>query len=212
MPSLAPCPRCGRSSTICVCDKVVPLSARLGVLILQHPREQDVELGSAQLVTASLATARLSVGLSWRSLAQALEVKEADPARWAVIFPGKDIPEAAKTQGFWLEGKGGIAMRPSALAGVVVLDGTWSQAKSLWWRNPWLSKLPRLTLLPREPSIYGTLRREPKRQYLSTLESVAEALVAAGEPAETRAELRRLFRTMVQRARDARRSPGASSA
>jgi hypothetical protein len=27
---------------------------------------------------------------------------------------------------------------PSALDGLIVLDGTWSKAKTLWWRNPWL--------------------------------------------------------------------------
>jgi DTW domain-containing protein YfiP len=89
------------------------------------------------------------------------------------------------------------------MEGLVLLDGSWSQAKALWWRNPWLLKLPRLVLHPREPSIYGKLRREPRREYLSTLEAIALALEALGEPSGTPEALRRLFRTLVQRARDA---------
>ena len=34
------------------------------------------------------------------------------------------------------------------LDGVVLLDGSWSEAKTLWWRNPWLLKLRRLVLDP----------------------------------------------------------------
>jgi DTW domain-containing protein len=197
------CATCGRSLALCVCDRVVPLPTRLQVVILQHPRERDVELGSAQLVAASLPNARIVVGLSWRSLEHALG-EPADVSRWAVIFPAKDLPPEAAAQGFWLSAKDGTALGRRRLTGVIALDGTWSHAKTLWWRNPWLSRMPRLTLVPAEPSIYGGLRHEPKRTYVSTLEAVADALVATGEDPEVRTQLRRLFRTLVQRARDAK--------
>jgi hypothetical protein len=90
------------------------------------------------------------------------------------------------------------------LEGILVLDGTWSQAKTLWWRNPWLLKLPRIALTPREPSLYGKLRREPRREWVSTLEAVADVLPALGEPEAARDSLRRLLRTLLQRTRDAR--------
>ena len=52
-------------------------------------------------------------------------------------------------------------------------------------------------------SIYGKLRPEPKRHYVSTLEAVAEGLDALGEDPSVRTELRKVFRTLVQRIRDA---------
>ena len=58
------------------------------------------------------------------------------------------------------------------LDGVVVLDGTWKEAKTLWWRNPWLLKLHRLVLNPPRKSRYGRIRREPRREALSTIEAV----------------------------------------
>ena len=85
----------------------------------------------------------------------------------------------------------------------VELDGTWSKAKTLWWRNPWLAKLNRMTLKPEKPSIYGRLRAEPRTDYVSTLESVTAALTLCGEAPEIEAGLARVFRTMVQRVLDA---------
>jgi len=58
----------------------------------------------------------------------------------------------------------------------VLLDGTWSQAKTLWWRNPWLLRLHRLVLNPPLPSRLGKFRREPRRDAVSTIEAAALAL------------------------------------
>ncbi len=60
--------------------------------------------------------------------------------------------------------------------GLVVLDGSWSQAKTLWWRNAWLVKLQRAILFPDRPSLYQKLRREPRRASLSTIEAIALSL------------------------------------
>lgn len=127
-----------------------------------------------------------------------------DPGSWAVLYPSKvAVPAGAEGQSAWVfDKRGELISEPGRIEGIVVLDGTWSQAKTLWWRNPWLLKLSRIVLRPNEPSIYGKARREPSRAHVSTLEAVADALVALGEPAETRTQLRRAMRTMVQRARD----------
>ena len=60
--------------------------------------------------------------------------------------------------------------------GVVIFDGTWSQAKTLWWRNPWVLKARRIALNPKQASLYGKLRKEPRREGLSTIEAAALAL------------------------------------
>ena len=85
------------------------------------------------------------------------------------------------------------------------------------YRNPKLTVdervadlLPRLTLEPAKPSIYGSLRAEPRREYVSTLESVAAALTLCGESPEIEIGLSRVFRTLVQRVRDAHIIPPAA--
>jgi DTW domain-containing protein YfiP len=200
----SPCEHCHRPRVACVCDRVVSYPTRRRVLILQHPQEQDAILGSAQILVASLPRAKLVVGLSWRNFGHALGEEGADPRRWAVLFPDRE------SVGNEVKVRGGDALEPSGLEGIVVLDGTWSKAKTLWWRNPWLTKLNRLTLKPSKPSIYGSLRAEPRREYVSTLESVAAALTLCGEAPEIEVGLSRVFRTLVQRVRDAHIIPPAA--
>jgi DTW domain-containing protein YfiP len=184
----------------CVCERIVSLPTVRRVLILQHPQEQDALLGSAQILVASLPRAQLVVGLSWANLGHALRQQGVEASRWAVLFPDREAT------GDRVAGRGGL-VEPAALEGLVVLDGTWSKAKTLWWRNPWLNKLNRMSLKPQKPSIYGRLRAEPRRDYLSTLESVAAALTLCGEAPEVAAGLERVFRTLVQRVRDANLIP-----
>jgi len=95
--------------------------------------------------------------------------------------------------------KAGEALPPGELEGIVVLDGTWAQAKTMWWRNAWLLKLKRLKLTPRRPSLYGRLRKEPRRECLSTIESIAEALEALGEDPGTCQALRDHFARLLRR-------------
>lgn len=180
-----------------MCDRIVSYPTVRRVVILQHPQEQDALLGSAQILSASLPKAQIIVGLSWRNLAHALAEEGVDAQRWAVLFPDSEA------QGGTVTGRGGVLSAPEALEGIVVLDGTWSKAKTLWWRNPWLLKLKRITLKPGQPSIYGKLRAEPRREFVSTLESVVAALMLCGESPAIEAGLSRVFRTLVQRVRDA---------
>lgn len=203
------CPRCEKSRTLCVCSEISRLFTRIHVLILQHPQEPDKDLGSARIAHLSLAQSTLKIGLSWPNLTAALG-HEAQPHRWTVLYLGSGIQGAkpSRAQGGlpvlrFVDRKGSllIPIAPTDLDGIVVLDGTWSQAKTLWWRNPWLLKLRRAILETSHRSLYRELRREPRRECLSTIEAVAESLTALGEPAQTSAELKALFKKLLDRQR-----------
>jgi len=174
----AVCARCHKTSSLCVCTDVVPLDNHITVLILQHPQEQDVELGTAHLTALHFKDAAVRIGLSWPSLAKALG-RPADPKHWATLYLGSVKPAALPVgqEIVALTRKGGAHPdqhgQLSNIQGVILLDGTWSQAKALWWRNPWLLKTKRIVLVPRQPSRYGRLRREARREAISTLEAAA---------------------------------------
>jgi tRNA-uridine aminocarboxypropyltransferase len=155
-----------------------PIDNRLFVLILQHPQEKKEALATAALTRALLSHAELVVGLSWPNLSRSLG-RSVDPKRWAVLYLGSEHPAALgqAREVIALDRHGEPAADQEAMLrgidGVVALDGTWKEAKTLWWRNPWLLKLRRLVLNPHRKSRYGRVRREPRREALSTLEAVA---------------------------------------
>jgi hypothetical protein len=202
----ASCPRCLKPAVLCLCAEIEPIANRISVLVLQHPQEQDLALGTGRLTTLHLRDATLRIGLSWPSLAKALG-RPADPRRWAVLYLGsaRAAELAPGRELVALDRKGApVADQEAALGeldGIVLLDGTWSQAKALWWRNPWLLKLKRAILLPTRTSLYGELRSEPRRECLSTIESIAQSLTALGEPPSVEESLVGLLATLIERYR-----------
>ena len=211
-PAVADCPHCQKPLPLCICDSVVPVESRLSLLILQHPQEQDRALGTARLTALHFKHAVVKVGLSWPSLAKALGRPVADPSRWAVLYlgsakgaaldPGRDVI-ALNRKGEMAENQRAILER---IEGVVLLDGTWSQAKALWWRNPWMLKCQRVILGPKRPSAYGELRREPRRDGLSTLEAAAMLIAALERRPETASTLQAAFGRMLARFREVQSS------
>ncbi len=195
------CSKCSKLVDLCVCSSLRPIDTKLQILILQHPQEPDHELGSALLAHWTLPNSTLKIGLSWANLSAALG-KSAIPARWAVLYLGSGIREN-KTDSIlqFISRKGIPIPQPETLDGLVVLDGSWSQAKALWWRNPWLLKLKRAIIQNSGPSLYQELRKEPRKECLSTIETLAETLVALGEPAETGEELRKIFLELLDKKR-----------
>ncbi len=206
-PAEPTCERCEKILPLCVCDHVEPLRARTQLLVLQHPQEQDRELGSARLAALHFEDAVFKVGLSWPSLSKALG-READPKRWAVLYLGSAKPETFP-EGFEIVGldkKGAplpeVHRALLGLDGVILLDGTWSQAKTLWWRNAWMLKCRRLALAPPAASLYGKLRREPRREALSSLEAVAVLLSRIEKRPDIETQMLKSFRRMLQQYRD----------
>ncbi len=195
------CETCLKPTNLCICDGIKPIANRVQVLIIQHPQEQDQALGTARLAALHFKNAQVKVGLSWPSLTKALG-KEADPKQWAVLYLGSSkIAGPVKSEVVALDRKGAaLADQTKALTGIegiIVLDGTWSQAKALWWRNAWFLKCRRVALNPHQPSKYGRLRREARREALSTIEAIALLMGQLEGKPEITTTLRASFERMI---------------
>jgi len=197
---------------LCICDSVTPIENHIGILILQHPQEQDRALGTARLTARHFKDAVVKIGLSWPSLSKALGRPVHDPSRWAVLYLGSaKVSEfdtdaeilAINRKGEMEEGQRAIL---KDIEGIVLLDGTWSQAKALWWRNAWMLKCQRVILGPRQPSRYGHLRKEPRRDGLSTIEAVGLMLGALEKRPDIAATLNASFERMLARYREVQRA------
>ena len=179
---------------------------KVSVLILQHPQEQDRVLGTAGLIASTLGNARVVVGLSWRNLAHALK-EPAEAKDWGVLYLGSTQVKGRAGPLIAVDRKGEpLADQATGLAGLkglVALDGNWAQAKALWWRNAWLTRLRRFVVVPDGPSLYGNLRREARPDAVSTLEAVALSLQALEGDVALREALLAPFRELLAKARAA---------
>jgi DTW domain-containing protein YfiP len=203
------CPNCHKPLPLCICDSITPIENRVALLILQHPQEQDRALGTARLLALHFNNAVLKIGLSWPSLSKALGRPVHDPQRWAVLYLGSAKLADLETDRdvVAISRKGEVEDNQRAILkdieGIVVLDGTWSQAKALWWRNAWMLKCQRVILGPARPSLYGKLRREPRRDGLSTIEAAGMLLAALEKRPDIEATLGASFGRMLAKYREA---------
>jgi DTW domain-containing protein YfiP len=194
---------------LCICDSITPIDNKIELLILQHPQEQDRALGTARVAALHFKKATVKIGLSWPSLAKALGKPVADPARWAILYLGSAKVTDYETDRdiLAIDRKGQAEENQRALLkdiqGIVLLDGTWSQAKALWWRNAWMLKCQRVILGPAKPSLYGKLRREPRKDGLSTIEAAGMLLASLERKPEIETTLNEAFERMLAKYREA---------
>ena len=152
-------------------------------MILQHPRERDVPIGTAHMASLCLPSAELHVATSVAG-APALERALADPDRPAILLsPGEGARDL-------------VTDAPRTPVTLVVVDGTWSQARKIVKNDPVLRKLPRYAFVPPAPSEYR-IRREPEETFVSTIEALVYTLGALEGGAERFAALLAPFRAMV---------------
>ncbi|MBW2275701.1 MAG: DTW domain-containing protein [Deltaproteobacteria bacterium] len=144
----------------CLCDRIRVVSNQTGIVIFRHPRERFHPLGSSRIASLSLERCQI---LEARGNAGGITRPFEAPPRTGLLYPGtgstslEDVP------------------RESLPEHLVVLDGTWAHAHTLYRDNAWLRKLPHYGLDPAEPGRYR-IRREPRAQCLSTVESIVCAL------------------------------------
>ena len=206
------CPDCGKPLPLCICDSVTPVESRIQLLILQHPQEQDRALGTARLTALHFENAVVKIGLSWPSLSKALGRPVHDPSRWAVLYLGSSKVADLETERdiVAINRKGEMEPNQRAILadieGIVLLDGTWSQAKALWWRNAWMLKCQRVILGPQQPSRYGKLRKEPRGDGLSTIEAAAMLLAGLEKRPDIAETLNGSFERMLARYREVQKA------
>ena len=172
----AMCARCRRPLTVCYCAALPHLDTTTRVVILQHPRERDMPIGTARMASLCLPRAELHVGIDW-SASPALAAALADPDRPPILlYPARGARDILREP-------------PLGPVTLVVVDGTWSQAKTVVRDNPVLRLLPRYAFDTPEPSQYR-IRREPRAEYCSTIEALMHVLgVLEADPNRFRALL-----------------------
>lgn len=155
------CYACQKPQVTCVCGAIPRIDNRTFVHVLQHPRERTHPFGTARF--ARLGLSHSDVRVAWDANVRETERPSWLPSDAVLLYPSpdaRDLRELAERD------------RPTHL---VVLDGTWSTARTLYRDKAWLKSLPAYRLSPDRPSRYR-IRREPHADYISTIEAIVQAL------------------------------------
>lgn len=153
------CYQCFRPLPLCFCEAIPQIDNRTEVLILQHLGERAHAFNTARIVKKALRRCRLITDHNRRFDSNHLPIQ----ASAGLLYPSADALALNELC---------PAERPEQL---VVIDGTWSQAKTIVRDVLQLRDLPCYRLAPTQPGRYR-IRREPDEQSLSTLEAVVAAL------------------------------------
>jgi DTW domain-containing protein len=160
---------------------LTPIDTATRVVFLQHPREARVAIGTARIAHLGLTRSELHEGIEFAGHPR-IGGLVASPGT-ALLFPGEGAvsPEA-------------LERPPETL---LVIDGTWPQARKMMSLNPALRALPRIGFMPRKPGNYR-IRREPAAHCVATVEAVVEVLAAFERDESRFAPLLLAFNSMVE--------------
>lgn len=173
------CERCFLQVRLCICDEIGVLHTETRVVLIRHLLERGKNSNTGRLVELMMPNhAVLTHGLQH----EALDTTELEHADTWLLYPEgepRDVPPVP---------------RPSRL---VVLDGTWKQARRMRRRIAALRGLPVLSV---RPTVIAErrMRRAPNADAMATVEAIAQALelLEGAEPARV---LREAFDLMVER-------------
>lgn len=177
------CSNCRRPCVVCYCEHLLQLPTRTQVVFLQHPREARVPIGTARMAHLMLPSSELHQGVRFEAHPRVQELA-ADPAA-ALLFPGEGALNPA-------------ALEAGAVRTLVVVDGTWAQARKVLKQNPILGRLRRIGLTPVQPGNYR-IRREPTPDSLATIEAVSSVLGVLEQAPERFGAMLAAFTFMVDR-------------
>jgi len=169
----------------CVCPDLPQIETRFNFLVVRHWKERNKPSNTARL--AGLAMPNLTIvdyggpGEQW------------DPATLDVPFPALLFPEQEPRP---------LPYTPQT---IVVVDGSWPQARKLVNKLPQLTSMPRIQVTPHAVAPIR-LRQPPIPEGMSTIEAIARLLDQThGEG--TGAPLDALYERVVKATIEARGRP-----
>jgi DTW domain-containing protein len=169
------CEGCRLVASHCMCALRSPVPTRAGVCLLMADIEPLKPTNTGWLI-ADVVPDTFAFGWARTEVDPALLALLADPAwRPLVVFPGEyAAPGRAVVED--VEAPEPTGRRPL----FIMLDATWSEARKMFRKSPYLERLPVLSLRPDQVSSY-VLRRSRRDDHFCTSEVAALCLALAGD-------------------------------
>lgn len=166
------CQRCRLAAPTCICRWRVEASLDIDFIIIMHHDEIFKPTNTGRLIADVFPQNTYVYEWSRTSpSAELLSLLQDDQRQCLLLFPSDplELDSVAKPHA-----------RPRLKTTLVILDGTWKQARKMFRASAWLNRLKVLPLADSKPSLYG-VRHAPKLGQLSTAEAVADALTQCSE-------------------------------
>ncbi|XP_041315040.1 tRNA-uridine aminocarboxypropyltransferase 2 [Pyrgilauda ruficollis] len=156
-----------RPQKVCLCPflPVHPLKVSTCLYIIQHPAEESRVLRTVPLLAACLPPDKCKI-LVGRRFNEDRYPELASVCRnpnTLILYPGAEATNLEEVV---------VSSSPSVM---IIIDGTWSQAKDIFYKNS-LFRLPKQVQLKPSISSQYVIRTQPTNTCLSTLECAAVAL------------------------------------
>lgn len=189
------CSRCRRPKVVCICSAFQWIDNPLPIIVLQHPTEEKKPFGTCKIVENCLSACSIFVGETFETNEAFQDLLNQSAFQTFLVFPSEEDPAMTinlRTQAVAMEN--GIAPQNIRL---LFIDGTWRKAKKIFYANPFLQALPRVSFRQVKSSEYQ-IRRSSVKDSLSLVEACYYSLSALDK--KTHYEpLMTAFRLMVKK-------------
>lgn len=174
------CVGCRLPASHCVCALRPKVSVRAGVCLIMGDIEALKPSNTGWLV-ADVVADTFAFGWSRTAVDPALIALLTDP-QWQpyLLFPGEYVEPQRVVSELHSHAEAQDAVLVNKRPLFVLLDGTWSEARKMFRKSPYLDALPVLSLQPSQASGYR-LRRSSRADQFCTAEVAALCLAMAGE-------------------------------
>lgn len=171
------CAGCRLPASHCVCAWRPAVPSRAGVCLIMGDIEALKPTNTGWLIADTVADT-WAFGWSRTGVDPGLLALLSDP-QWQpyVVFPAEYAEAQARVVSEVPPATPGVAGRRPLF---VLLDGTWSEARKMFRKSPYLDRLPVLSLHPDRVSNYR-LRRSTQEHHFCTAEVGALCLALAGD-------------------------------
>jgi DTW domain-containing protein YfiP len=167
------CPRCRVKPSHCLCAHQPQVESKAAVCLLMHDVEALKPTNTGWLI-ADVVPETYAFGWQRTHVDPGLLALLADERfqPW-VVFPGEFVEPASRVVNQ-------VALPAGKRPLFILLDATWTEARKMFRKSPYLDRFPVLSLAPEEISRYR-LRRSRRDDHFCTAEVAAMCLGLAGE-------------------------------
>ena len=166
------CPDCRVIFSHCLCAWKPRVQADSGMCLLMHDTEPLKPSNTGWLIADLIEDTSAFGWLRTDVDAQLLALL--DDASWQpyIVFPGEFVSQERVVSE--------VAREPGKRPLFILLDATWTEARKMFRKSPYLDRFPVLSLQPEQISRYR-LRRSKRDDHFCTAEVAAMCLELAGD-------------------------------